>query len=90
MPREQDTVALLKRLLAKEVTDVDSNEVLDDIIALRDPLPPVDAVAVTETAHYRAIADVSLAGYCEAVEQLALVSTSVDWQAGSWDMVDPS
>lgn len=88
MPREQDVAALLKRLLAKEVTDADDNEVLDEIVALRDRLSPADAVTIGESADYRAVADVGLAGYSEACAELAVVDTQAEWQAGNVAMVD--
>lgn len=65
MPHDRDMTALLKRLLAREVTDADDNEVLDEIIGLADALPPADAVTVTETTSFVGIVGVSKSGFCE-------------------------
>lgn len=78
MPRQQDVAAILKRLLTRdtEIADTGSNEVLDEIVALRDQLPPTDGLAVTEATDFRAVSDVGLAGYCEAVSILAEATAS--------------
>jgi hypothetical protein len=78
-------IQFFKRLADKGQSYViRDNEVL---VKLRQLKPDVvvlpDSATATPTDDWRAITDVSVAGYCEAVTQLAVVDSQADWQAGT-------
>lgn len=65
MPQREDLITLLKRLLAQEDTEGDTNEVLDELLNPRETLTLSDAVVITESSSPGAVVGTSTVGFCE-------------------------